>query len=159
MSERLRTLNEVKRAIDVNTANINAATVNTTMCEVNIKTYQKLLLKLDELHKEKMNRVQLQVDRYVGNLKDMHTTLDELLAEKEDLHKQLKEATHWGMVQCEFCLNYFTSTGITRHKNACASKPANEAVEKHKIEIDEVSEDIESRKAKLQAELKSLEKE
>jgi len=159
MSERDRALIEVQKLIKINTGNINATTVNATMCEVNIKTYQKHLLKLDELHKEKMNKVQLQVDRYVGNLKTMHTKLDDLLAEKEALHKQLKAASHWGMIQCEYCFKYYTSTGITRHTNACASKPTNEVVEKHKAEIDEVSEDIEARKAKLREELKSLEKE
>ena len=158
MSEQKRKAIEVNNLIRINTANIKAATVNATMCEVNIKTYQKRLLKLDELHKEKMNRVQLQVNRYVKNLKNMHNTLDDLLAEKEALHLQLKEAFHHGKEQCEWCLNYFTPTGLPRHKSACASKPVNKVVKKHKEEIIETTDDIEARKAALKKELADLQK-
>jgi len=159
MSERDRILIEVQKLIKINTANITAATGSVVMCEVNVKTYQRMLIKLDELHKVKIDKVQKQIDGYVRNLKEMHGVLDGLLAEKEDLHNQLKAAIHHGEVQCEYCLKYYTSAGIARHTNACASKPTNEVVEKHKAEIDEVTEDIEARKAKLREELKSLEKE
>jgi len=156
MSERDRILLEVQRAIGINNKNIKAATVNATMCEVNIKTYQKRLLKLDELHKAKMNRVQLQVDRYVKNLKNMHKTLDDLLAEKEELHVKLKDASHFGMIKCEHCRKYFTSQGLARHKNTCSSKPVNKTVEADKEEIKEIKDDIEARKAALEKELAKL---
>lgn len=156
MSEKQKILIEVQKEIRVNTANLKAATVNATMCEVNIKTYQKRLLKLEERHKDRMNSVQKAINRFVGNLKNMHKTLDDLVAEKEALHVNLKEAIHHGKEQCEWCLNYFTPTGLTRHKNACASKPVNKVVEKHKEEIVEITDDIEARKAALEKELAAL---
>ena len=104
MSERDKTLIEVQKLIKINTANITAATGSVVMVEVNVKTYQRMLIKLDKLHKVKMDKVQKQIDGYVRNLKDMHGVLDDLLAEKEDLHKQLKETIHHGEVQC--CLLY-----------------------------------------------------
>ena len=137
---------------------IKAAKVNAVMCEVNIKTYQKRLLKLEELHKEKMNRVQLQVDRYVKNLKNMNKTIDDLLEEKEAIHLQLKEIYHYGLEQCEFCKNYFKPSGLARHKSACASKPVNKKIKKHEKEItDEVAKN-EARKAALEKELAALKK-
>ena len=158
MSERDKALIEVQKKIRINTANLKAATVNATMCEVNIKTYQKRMLKLDELHKDKMNRVQLQVNRYIKNLKNMHKTLDDLLKEKEALHMKLKEAIHHGEVSCEYCGKYYTSQGLARHKSTCSSKPEVKIVKKHKAEIDKDKEDIEARKAALKAELAELEK-
>jgi len=158
MSERDLALIEVQKEIKINTKNIAAATVNATMSEVNIKTYQKHMIKLDELHKEKLNRVQKQVDRYIKNLKDMHSTLDELLAEKEALHVKLKETSHWGQVQCEHCKNYFTDVGLTRHAKSCIAKPTNKLVDDDKAEIDTIKDDIEARKAALKKELAALEK-
>ena len=158
MSEQQKLLIEVQKKIQVNTANFRAAKVNATMCEVNIKTYQRNMVELDRLHKVKMNNIQKQIDRYVRNLKDMNKTLDTLLEEKEDLHEELKAATHFGQVKCEHCLNYFTDQGLSRHKKTCASKPANKIVKKHKEEIKEVADDIEARKAALEKELAELKK-
>ena len=157
MTEQQRILIEVQREISVNTKNIKAATVSATMCEVNIKTYQKRLLKLDDLHKKRMNSVQKGVDRYVRSLKDMHKTLDELLIEKEALHVRLTDATHFGKEQCDWCKNYFTPTGLPRHKSACASKPVNKIVKKHKAEIVKTTDDIEARKEALKKQLADLE--
>lgn len=156
MSERNKALLDVQKAIRINTANIKAATVNATMCEVNTKTYQKRLIELERLHKIKTNNVQKAVDRYIDNLKSMHNTLDDLLAEKEALHEQLKEAIHHGEVLCEWCLRYFSPQGLSRHRNTCISKPENKTVIEHKAEIIEVKEDIESKKAALLKELERL---
>ena len=158
MSERDLALIEVQRQIKINIKNIAAATVNATMSEVNIKTFQKHMITLDKLHKEKLNRVQKQVDRYIKNLKDMHSTLDELLAEKEALHVKLKETSHWGQVQCEHCQNYFTAAGLSRHANSCIAKPTNKLVEDDKAEIDTIKDDIEARKAALKKELAEIDK-
>jgi len=158
MSEQQKILKEVTKAISLNIGNLQAAKVNAIMCEVNIKTYQKRLLKMDEIHKEKINSVQKQINRYIDNLKTMNKTLDDLLAEKEALHIELTEATHYGKEQCEYCLNYFTPSGIARHKNACASKPSNRAVKKHKTEIEVIVDEIEARKAVLEKELAALKK-
>lgn len=156
MSEQQKALIEVQKDIRINTANLKTAKLSVIMCEVNIKTYQKQLLKLEELHKDKMNRIQLQVNRHVKNLKSMHKTLDDLVAEKETLHARLKQAIHHGEVLCEYCGKYFTSQGLSRHKNTCISKPANKIVEKHKEEIEDIKDDIEARKAALEKELAKL---
>jgi hypothetical protein len=156
MSEQQKLLLEVQKAIRINTANIKAATVNATMCEVNAKTYERNMIELDRLHKIKLNNIQLQIDRYIDNLKDMHKRLDELLAEKEALHIELKEASHYGEILCEFCGKYFTSQGISRHRNTCISKPENRIVEEHKVEISDVGDDIEAKKAELEALMRQL---
>jgi len=158
MSEKKKKAIEVEKAIRINTANIKAATVNATMCEVNAKTYENNMIELDRLHKIKMNNIQLQIDRYIDNLKEMHKVLDDLLAEKEALHLELKEVFHYGEIICEFCGKYFTSQGISRHRQACSSKPVNKAIVEHEAEITEVSVDIDARKAALLAEIKRLEK-
>ena len=158
MNERDIVLAKVQKAITRNNGEIKATHVNAVMQEVNIKTYKKHMIELDRLHKDKMNKVQLQVNRYVESAKNMHDRMDELLEEKEALHVELKEAIHYGKIQCEWCLNYFTSQGLARHKTACISKPANKVVEESKEEIDDVKEGIEARKAALQKELAELEK-
>lgn len=158
MSEQQRILIEVQKEISVNNKNITAATGDVVVCEVNVKTYQRMLIKLEELHKVKIDKVQKQIDGYIRNLKDMHGVLDDLLAEKEALHVKLTEATHYGKEQCEWCKNYFTPTGLPRHKSACASKPVNKIVKKHKAEIDKTTDDIEARKLALKKELAELEK-
>ena len=158
MSEQQKLLIEVQKKIQVNTANFRAAKVNATMCEVNIKTYQRNMVELDRLHKVKMNNIQKQIDRYIRNLKDMNKTLDTLLEEKEDLYEELKAATHYGQVKCEHCLNYFTHQGLSRHKNTCGSKPEIKKEKEHKAEVKVIKDDIEARKAALKKELAELNK-
>ena len=158
MSERQIALIKVQKAIAINNGEIKATNVNAIMSEVNVKTYKKHIIELDRLHKIKINNVQKQVNRYIKNVKTMHDRLDALLKVKEELHLELKAASHYGKLQCEWCLNYFTSQGLSRHKTACASKPVNKVVDKHKTEIQKDKLDIAARRAKLQKELDELKK-
>lgn len=158
MSERKITLAKIQKVIARNNGEINATHVNAVMAEVNINTYKKHIIELDRLHKIKINNVQKQVNRYIESAKNMHDRMDTLLKEKEALHLELKEAIHYGEVQCEWCLNYFTSQGISRHKTACISKPSNKAVEEDKEEIKGIKDDIAARRAMLQKELDELKK-
>lgn len=159
MTKQQELLIEVQKRIRVNTANLRAAKVNATMCEVNAKTYERNMVELDRLHKVKMNNIQKQIDRYIRNLKDMNKTLENLLEEKEALHLELKEATHYGQVKCEYCQNYFTTQGLSRHKNTCSSKPEIKVEKKHTKEVKEIKDDIEARKAALKKQLAELNKE
>jgi alpha-glucosidase (family GH31 glycosyl hydrolase) len=158
MSERDLALSKVKRAMEENTRQTKAMKLNAIMCDVNIKTYQKNIKHQEKLHKDIIDKYELQIKRAIENAEISHKKLDALLDEKEKLHLELKKASHYGMVLCEYCLKYFTSQGLSRHKSACSSKPEVKIVEKHEAEIKEDKEDIEARKAALKAELAKLDK-
>ena len=158
MSEKKLALSKVKKALEENNRSFKMWTSNAVMAEVRVKTYQKMIPEAERLHNIKLEKIRAQVDRSVKNAKRAHKALDDLLEEKEQLHLDLKAASHYGMVKCEYCENYFTSQGITRHKSACSSKPEVKIVEKHKAEIKQDKEDIEAKKAALREELAKLDK-
>ena len=149
---------KINKALAENNRNFKMWNSNAIMAEVRVKTYQRMLIETERLHKMKLERIEAQVKRSVKNAKRAHKALEDLVAEKEDLHLQLKEATHFGKKQCEYCLRYFTSQGIKRHSESCASKPEIKVEAEHKEEVKEIKDDIEARKAALKEELKSLEK-
>lgn len=158
MSEQSIALAKVQKAIARNNAEIKATHCSAVAVEVNVNTHKRLIVELDRLHKDKINRVQKQVNSCIESAKNAHDRLDALLIVKEELHLELRAATHYGKVECEYCGNYFTSQGLSRHKTACASKPVNKTVDKHKVEIEKDKEDIAARKAMLQKELDELKK-
>jgi len=158
MSKRDIALDKVQKAIARNNAEIKVTHCSAVAVEVNINTHKRLIVELDRLHKDKINRVQKQVNRCIESAKNTHDRMDALLIVKEALHVELKEAIHYGQVQCEWCEKYYSPQGLARHKTACISKPANKAVEESKEEIDLVKEGIEARKAALQKELAELNK-
>lgn len=158
MSERDLALDKVQKAMKKNSDDIKAMTLNATWCEVNIKSYESKLAHQEKLFKDIENKFKLQINRAITNAKKTHEILDGLLEEKEALHLELKAASYYGMVLCEYCNKYFTPQGISRHKTACSMKPNIKVVEKHKEEIKDHKEDLEARKAALQKELEELEK-
>lgn len=158
MSEKQLALSKVKRTMEENSRQTKATNLNAIMCDVNIKTYQKNIRYQEKLHKDIIDKYEKQIKRAIENAELSHKRLDELLEEKEKLHLELKKASHYGMVICEYCGKYFTSQGLSRHKSNCSSKPAVKIVKKHEAEIKTDKEDIEAKKAALKAELAKLDK-
>lgn len=158
MNERDIELGKVQRKLAQNISKIKTANQNAVISEVHIKTYKSQIEYQTKLYNDIINKLRLQIDRAVENSKLLHDRLEELLEEKETLHLELKKASHFGMELCEYCGKYFTPQGISRHKTSCASKPAVKVEKRHVAEVDEIKEDLETRKAALQKELEELEK-
>lgn len=158
MSEKNIKLREVERAISKNVEETKTWNLNAIYCEVNIKSYEKQILKLEKLHKDRINKLKLQIDRDIKNAKISHNNLDELLKEKEDLHIKYKAAIHMGEVQCEFCHKYYTPQGLSRHKASCSMKPEVKTIKKHEEEIKDNKAALMAKKAALKKELANLEK-
>lgn len=158
MSERDIALDKVQKAMKENADEIKANTLNATWCEANIGAYESRIENEKNLYNDRINKLNLQINRAVTNAKKTHDRLDELLEEKESLHLELKKASHFGMDQCEYCMKFFTPQGIKRHQDSCASKPEIKQEKKHKAEVVEIKEDVEAKKAALKKQLAELEK-
>lgn len=159
MNERQIALSKVQKAMAENTYQIKAMRLNVIVCEAKVKSLNKQAIKLEKIYKDRINKIQLLIEKSIKNIKLSDKTLDDLLEEKEALYLEFKAANHFGKKQCEYCLNYFTPQGFSRHKDTCSAKPEIKIEKEHKKEVKEIKEDLEARKAVLQKELEALEKE
>ena len=123
------------------------------LSEVNVNKWQRQLVELERLHKDKIAKVELAIKRHVKNAKDCHKMLDDLLAKKTMVHAKMKESSNIGKIECEYCGRYYMPAGIARHKSACASKPKVKEVADRKAELIAEKKKIEARKAALDKEI------
>ena len=158
MNERQIALDKVQKAMAENTRLIKAMRFNILVCGADVKANNKQIIKLEKICKDRVNKFHFLIEKSIKNIKFSEKTLHDLLEEKEALHIEFKAANHFGKVQCEWCLNWFTSQGLSRHKTACASKPEIKIEKKHKEEVKDIKDDLEARKAALQKELAELDK-
>ena len=158
MSKRQIELARVQKAIAKNNTKLKTARQDSVLSEVRIKQCESQIDYQTLLYNDIVNKLKLEIEDAINNAKKLHDNLEDLLEEKESLHLKLKEATHFGQVKCEHCLNYFTQQGLTRHKNSCAAKPEIKIEKKHKAEVKVIKDDIEARKVALKKELAELNK-
>jgi len=158
MSQKSIELDRVQKAIAKNNRKLKTANQNAVISKVNIGIYESQIVYQTKLHNDIVNKLRLQIDRAVNNMKLLHNNLDALIKEKEALHLELKAASNFGKILCEYCKRYFSPQGIKRHSEVCSSKPEIKIEKEHKEEVKEIKEDLAARKASLEKELAALEK-
>lgn len=158
MSEQQIELDRVQKALAKNTSKLNTAKQNAVISEVHIKTYESQIEHQTKLYNDIVNKFRMQIDKTVDNAKLLHKRLEDLLKEKEALHLELRAASNFGKVQCEWCKRYYTDQGLKRHQATCIAKPEVKIEKKHKEEVKEIKEDLAARKASLEKELADLKK-
>lgn len=146
----------VNRELKENKIQMDSWNHNAIMSELRIKQQQKLIDNLERLHRDKINKLKLQIERAVKNAKVSRKKLDELIVEKEALHKEFKVAANIGRVQCKYCKKYFTSNGLLRHQPVCGAKPINKVVITMNKEIKKDKKEAEAHKLALLKELAEL---
>ncbi|KKN09414.1 hypothetical protein LCGC14_1046920 [marine sediment metagenome] len=144
----------VNIALEENNKQFKLWHLNAIMCENEIKTNTELIKQQIILVRDKVNKLKLQRKRAIENAKISNDKLDELLAEKEELHIELKKISNLDKVVCEFCDRYYSSTGIARHKRACISNPKVKKIAKHKEELEAEKKKRDARKKKLEGGIK-----
>ena len=158
MSEQQIILIEVQKKIAKNNTKLKTANQDAVLAEVRIRQCESQIEYQTKLYNDIVNKFKLEIEDAIKNAKYLHDNLEDLLKEKEGLHVELKAATHYGKKQCEHCLKYFTIAGLSRHQNNCSGKPEIKIDKKHEVEVKEIKDDIEARKAALKKELAALEK-
>ena len=158
MSERDLELIKVQKKIKDNNTKLKTAHQDAVLAEVYINNYESQIEYQTKLYNDIVNKFRLEINDAVENAKLLHDNLERLLKEKEELHAELKTASHYGMVQCEHCQNYFTEVGLTRHQKTCSGKAEVKIDKQHDAEVKEIEADIEARKAALKKELAALDK-
>ncbi|KKK76709.1 hypothetical protein LCGC14_2860900, partial [marine sediment metagenome] len=98
----------VNKALEENNRQFKQWHLNVIMCEIEIKTNTKQIKQQIILVKDKVNKLKLQRKSAIENVKISNNKLDELLAEKEELHIELKKISHYGKVVCEYCVRYYS---------------------------------------------------
>ncbi|KKM04896.1 hypothetical protein LCGC14_1759640 [marine sediment metagenome] len=156
MSEKNLKINEVKKESAENTRNIKLAQTTAGMSEAYITNYRKQLIKLKDIYELRKKDLESRLKRQIDNTKTSHDIIDALVANKEVIHAKLKAAIHLGEEQCEYCKNYYTPQGLSRHKTTCSMKPAKKIIKKHQEEIKEAKVDVEARRAALKKQLEQL---
>lgn len=156
MSEQDYKYLENKKKSEENNRQFKIWKLNAVMCEVNIKTYEKVIKNQEKLHNDIVNKLRLQIDRAVKNAKESYKNLDNLLKEKEDLHKELKIIHNFGKVPCPYCEKFYTPLGLPRHKSACSSKPEIKDAKEHKETMSLERKLLEAKKEALEKQIENL---
>jgi hypothetical protein len=159
MSEKNLKIKEVKIANRENTRLIELAKTNAGISKANVLNYNKRIKQEKLMHEKRLKELQDRLNRAIDNTKRHHDTIDSLIKNKEGLHDQLKEAIHLGEVQCEWCLNWFTQQGFSRHKTSCVMNPGKKAVKDNEKAIKQKLADLAAEKAALQKEEEEILKE
>jgi len=149
MSEQQLELIRVQKAIAKNIKKLKTAQQAAVISEVHIEGYERQIDYQTLLYKDRINKLQLQINRAIENSKFLHSNLEGLLEEKEALHLELTEAANFGRVQCDYCHRWFSPQGVKRHMEACASKPEIKAEKKHQKEVKAAKKDLIARKAAI----------
>ena len=158
MNEKQYKIEEVNKESRENSKQLELTKTSAGMSEAYIVNYQKQIKKLSKVYELRKKELETNLKRQVDNTIKHHKRIDTLIANKEIIHTKLKAAIHLGEIQCEYCNNYFSPQGISRHRNACASRPEKKVIKKEEAEIVEVKDDLEVRRLVLEKELKNIEK-
>ncbi|MCP4550884.1 MAG: hypothetical protein GY834_02335 [Bacteroidetes bacterium] len=157
MSEKDLKILDVKREININDSAIRGAQHNAGACNAYISNYKKRLVQIAADYELVKADFEAKLKRQIENAQVTQDILEGLLEEKEVLHVRLKEAIHYGEVQCEHCNKYYTAQGLARHQATCSMKPQVKKVKKKEKQIKVDKEALANQKAQLEAEIADLE--
>ena len=148
----------VKKKMKENREAIASWNLNAIMCENAIKTIDSQKEHQSKLYKDVMNKLDDAQARAFKNAKTSHKKLEGLITEKESLHEELKAAIHVNETKCEYCNNYYTSQGYSRHKSNCSFRPEAIIIEKSQKTLDVDKENLLKQKVEIERKIAEAKK-